>query len=143
MSQFRIQREVLVFFCVFARGKNLLRKGSFPLALFFFQTFSSGRGRGGRSGGVWGWIKKKTFSWVARYCKEEKVRKKKEKVRKKNPGVELLSRTLLCSTIVARPLIDRVRDGNVSFKPAMNTGKKYEMKKGIGGGSVTGVQLSS
>ena len=63
---------------------------------------------------------------------------------KKNPGVELLSRTLLCSTIVARPLIDRVRDGNVSFKPAMNTGKKYEMKKGIGGGgSVTGVQLSS
>jgi len=25
----------------------------------------------------------------------------------------------------------------------MNTGKKYEMKKGIGGGSVTGVQLSS
>ena len=65
------------------------------------------------------------------------------KGQKKNPGVELLSRTLLCSTIVARPLIDRVRDGNVSFKPAMNTGKKYEMKKGIGGGSVTGVQLSS
>ena len=62
---------------------------------------------------------------------------------KKNPGVELLSHTLLCSTIVVRPLIDRVRDGNVSFKPAMNTGKKYEMKKGIGGGSVTGVQLSS
>ena len=62
--------------CVFARGKNLLRKGSFPLALFFFQTFSSGRVRGGRSGWVWGWIKKKTFSWVARYCKEEKVRKK-------------------------------------------------------------------
>ena len=65
------------------------------------------------------------------------------KGQKKKPGVELLSRTLLCSTIVARPLIDRVRDGNVSFKPAMNTGKKYEMKKGIGGGSVTGVQLSS
>ena len=32
----------------------------------------------------------------------------------KNPGVELLSHTLLCSTIVVRPLIDRVRDGNVS-----------------------------
>ena len=94
-------------------------------------------GGGGLVGGcVEGWVKKKTFSWVARYCNEEKVRKK-------NPGVELLSRTLLCSTIVARPLIDRVRDGNVSFKPAMNTGKKYEMKKGIGGGSVTGVQLSS
>ena len=136
MSQFRIQREVLVFSGMFARGKNLLRKGSFPLALFFFQTFSGSRVRGGRSGRVGGWVKKKTFSWVARYCKEEKVRKK-------NPGVELLSRTLLCSTIVARPLIDRVRDGNVSFKPAMNTGKKYEMKKGIGGGSVTGVQLSS
>ena len=126
MSQFRIQREVLVFSGMFARGKNLLRKGSFPLALSLFQTFSGSRVRGGRSGRVWGWVKKKTFSWVARYCKEEKVRKK-------NPGVELLSRTLLCSTIVARPLIDRVRDGNVSFKPAMNTGKKYEMKKGIGG----------
>ena len=102
--------------CVFARGKNLLRKGSFPLALSFFQTFSGGRVRGGEE--RWGLRvdKKKTFSWVARYCKEEKVRKK-------NPGVELLSRTQLCSTIVARPLIDRVRDGNVSFKPAMNTGK--------------------
>ena len=110
--------------CV-ARGKNLLRKGSFPLALSLFQTFSGSRVRGGRSGSVWGcrwngwmswvccerekpfeerffpsrallfpnlfgqprarrgdwgsvegWVKKKTFSWVARYCKEEKVRKK-------------------------------------------------------------------
>ena len=43
---------------------------------------------------------------------------------KKNPGAELLSRTRMCSTIVARPLIDRVRDGNVSYKPAMDTGKK-------------------
>ena len=86
-------------------------KGCFPLALSFFQTFLSGRVRGGFPG------KKKTFSWIARYCKEEKVGKK-------NPGVELLSRTRMCSTIVARPLIDRVRDGNVSFKPAMNTGKK-------------------
>ena len=47
---------------------------------------------------------------------------------KKNPGVELLSHTLLCSTIVVRPLIDRVRDGNVSFKPAIDTGKKYVIK---------------
>ena len=38
---------------MFARGKNLLRKGSFPLALSFFQTFSSSRVRGGRSGGGW------------------------------------------------------------------------------------------
>ena len=34
----------------------------------------------------------------------------------------------MCSTIVARPLIDRVRDGNVSFRPAIDTGKKYEIK---------------
>ena len=37
--------------CV-ARGKNLLRKGSFPLALSFFQTYSGSRVRGGRSGSV-------------------------------------------------------------------------------------------
>ena len=42
----------------------------------------------------------------------------------KKSGVELLSRTLVCSTIVAGPLIDRVRDGNVSIKPAIDTGKK-------------------
>ena len=47
---------------------------------------------------------------------------------KKNPGIELLSHTQLCSTIVARPLINRVRDGNVSFKPAIDTGKKYVIK---------------
>ena len=51
------------------------------------------------------------------------------KGQKKNPGVELLSHTLLCSTIVVRPLIDRVRDGNVSFKPAIDTGKKYGIKR--------------
>ena len=78
-----------------------------------------------RSGGGWGWIKKDLFLGCPLL--------QEGKGQKKNPGVELLSRTLLCSTIVARPLIDRVRDGNVSFKPAMNTGKKYEMKKGIGG----------
>lgn len=54
---------------------------------------------------------------------------KENKVEKKNPGIELLSHTLLCSTIVVRPLIDRVRDGNVSFKPAIDTGKKYIRKK--------------
>ena len=48
---------------------------------------------------------------------------------KKNPGIELLSHTRMCSTIVVRPLIDRVRDGNVSFKPAVDTGKKYIRKK--------------
>ena len=47
---------------------------------------------------------------------------------KKNPGIELLSHTQMCSTIVARPLINRVRDGNVSFKPAIDTGKKYVIK---------------
>ena len=57
------------------------------------------------------------------------TRKKRTRSRKKNPGIELLSHTLLCSTIVVRPLIDRVRDGNVSFKPAIDTGKKYIRKK--------------
>ena len=47
----------------------------------------------------------------------------------KEPGVELLSHTLLCSTIVVRPLIDRVRDGNVSFKPAVDTGKNIGIEK--------------
>ena len=54
--------------------------------------------------------------------------KKVWKKSKKNPGIELLSHTLMCSTIVARLLIDRVRDGNVSFKPAIDTGKKYVIK---------------
>ena len=42
----------------------------------------------------------------------------------KESGIELLSRSQICSTIVAGPLIDRVRDGNVSCKPAIDTGKK-------------------
>ena len=44
--------------------------------------------------------------------------------KKKKTGIELLSRSQICSTIAAGPLIDRVRDGNVSDKPAMDTGKK-------------------
>ena len=47
---------------------------------------------------------------------------------KKKSGIELLSRTLVYSTIVAGPLIDRVRDGNVSIKPAIDTGKKGKSK---------------
>ena len=46
-----------------------------------------------------------------------------EKGQKKS-GVELLSRTLVCSTIVAEVLIDRVRDGNVSINLAIDTGKR-------------------
>ena len=46
-----------------------------------------------------------------------------EKEQKKS-GVELLSRTLVCSTIVAEVLIDRVRDGNVSINLAIDTGKR-------------------
>ena len=42
----------------------------------------------------------------------------------KKSGIELLSHSQICSTIVAGPLINRVRDGNVSYKPAMDTGKK-------------------
>ena len=45
-----------------------------------------------------------------------------EKVQKKS-GVELLSHTLMCSIIVAGPLNNRVRDGNVCCKTAVNTGK--------------------
>ena len=45
---------------------------------------------------------------------------------KKKFGVELLSRTLVCSTIVAEVLIDRVRDGNVSIDLAIDTGKSYK-----------------
>ena len=51
----------------------------------------------------------------------------------KKSGIELLSHTLLCSIIVARPLNDRVRDGNVCCKPAIDTGKnmyKEEDDKG-------------
>ncbi len=56
------------------------------------------------------------------------VRAREERGSKKNPGIELLSHTQLCSTIVAELLIDRVRDGNVSFKLAIDTGKKYVLK---------------
>ena len=49
-------------------------------------------------------------------------------MKKKKSGIELLSRTLVYSTIVAGPLIDRVRDGNVSIKPAIDTGKKGKSK---------------
>ena len=59
-------------------------------------------------------------------------------LKQKNPGVELLSRTLLCSTIVVRPLIDRVRDGNVSCKPAVDTGNKYVRRSKIEGEELSG-----
>ena len=52
---------------------------------------------------------------------------------KKKSGIELLSHTLMCSIIVAWPLNDRVRDGNVCCKPAIDTGKnmyKEEDDKG-------------
>ena len=42
---------------------------------------------------------------------------------KKKSGVELLSHTLTYSIIVAGPLNNRVRDGNVCCKTAINTGK--------------------
>ena len=64
-------------------------------------------------------------------CAQLRLRtdKKKSLTRKeldseKKSGIELLSHSQICSTIVAGPLIDRVRDGNVSYKPAMDTGKK-------------------
>ena len=45
--------------------------------------------------------------------------------RQKKSGVELLSRTRMCSIIVAGPLNDRVRDGNVCCKAAIDTGKNW------------------
>ena len=50
----------------------------------------------------------------------------------KKSGIELLSHTLMCSIIVAWPLNDRVRDGNVCCKPAIDTGKKG-IKRGMEG----------
>ena len=44
----------------------------------------------------------------------------------KTAGVELLSHTLLCSIIVAVPLNNRVRDGNVCCRTAINTGEKNQ-----------------
>ena len=123
------------FVCVCEREKPFEERFFSSRALLFPNLFEWPRARRKEREGL-GWVKKRPFPRLP-------VTARRKRSEKKNPGVELLSRTLLCSTIVARPLIDRVRDGNVSFKPAMNTGKKYEMKKGIGGGSVTGVQLSS
>ena len=54
------------------------------------------------------------------YCSELSLQK--VSVQKKS-GVELLSHTLMCSIIVAGPLNNRVRDGNVCCKTAVNTGK--------------------
>ena len=45
---------------------------------------------------------------------------------KKAAGIELLSHTLLCSIIVAGPLNNRVRDGNVCCRTAVNTGEKNQ-----------------
>ena len=49
----------------------------------------------------------------------------------KKSGVELLSHTQLCSIIAAGPLNNRVRDGNVCFKTAINTGIKISKVAGI------------
>ena len=49
---------------------------------------------------------------------------------KKKSGVELLSHTLTYSIIVAGPLNNRVRDGNVCCKTAINTGKKISKRGG-------------
>ena len=50
---------------------------------------------------------------------------------KKAAGVELLSHTLLYSIIVAGLLNNRVRDGNVCCRTAVNTGEKNQAH-GIG-----------
>ena len=85
-------------------------------ASFIFCTETSGEGFKviGR-GSVFIGVKKRSLTRL-----ETKLSSEKES------GIELLSRSQLCSTIVAGPLIDRVRDGNVSCKPAIDTGKKVK-----------------
>ena len=79
---------------------------------------------------------------------EQNRHKKRSRIRKnqapeKKSGIELLSHSQICSTIVAGPLIDRVRDGNVSYKPAMDTGKKGLKMLGLCRLSLSGRQANS
>ena len=68
------------------------------------------------------WSRRRFFNTVKFTQKKEPD--SLESSSEKKSGIELLSHSQICSTIVAGPLIDRVRDGNVSDKPAMDTGKK-------------------
>ena len=69
---------------------------------------------------------------------------------KKAAGVELLSHTLTYSIIVAGPLNNRVRDGNVCCRTAVNTGEKNQahgagrrlarkMQEKSGGNALSGI----
>ena len=64
------------------------------------------------------------WSYFQGYRYKKRSLTRKNQAPEKKSGIELLSHSQICSTIVAGPLIDRVRDGNVSYKPAMDTGKK-------------------
>ena len=74
---------------------------------------------------------------IAEQIRQNKDKKRSLKIHwnqtssEKKSGIELLSHSQICSTIVAGPLIDRVRDGNVSYKPAMDTGKKGLKMSGL------------
>ena len=57
---------------------------------------------------------------------------------KKKSGVELLSHTLTYSIIFAGPLNNRVLDGNVSCKPAVDPGNKYVRRSKIEGEELSG-----
>ena len=58
-----------------------MRKGSFPLALSFFQTFSGGRGRGGEERWGLGVDKKKDLFLGCPLLQEGKGQKKKSRRR--------------------------------------------------------------
>ena len=136
MSQFRIQREVLVFSGMFARGKNLLRKGSFPLALFFFQTFSGGRVRGGEERWGLGVDKKRPFPGLP-------VTARRKRSEKKIPASNY-SPALCCAVPSSRGLLSIVFGMGTWVSSLLWTpGKNMRWRRELEGGSVTGVQLSS
>ena len=86
--------------------------GGFESRLFYYRETRKAKSEIGKVEGFPG-TKKRSLKIRANQSSSEK-----------KSGIELLSHSQICSTIVAGPLIDRVRDGNVSYKPAMDTGKK-------------------
>ena len=56
---------------------------------------------------------------------------RKPKACKKIPGIVLLSHSQIYSTIAAGALNYRVREGNVCFCSAMDTGKYIQFKKSL------------
>ena len=92
--------------------------------------------RGGEERWGLGVGKKKTFSWVARYCKEEKVRKK--------IPASNYSPALSCAVPSSQGLLSIVFGMGTWVSSLLWTpGKNMRWRRELEGGSVTGVQLSS